>query len=152
WKVYVNNKRSYSFRHPPDWYVDKIDGKYINDQDINETVYLRQITKPCFHPCDPETAQEIQISSYTIDNANIPTLRGFVNSKFGNPVSAPITINNTQGLRTNNISGKSYFNREDIFIKNKNDIYQIAWIKMPATKEITEEMFNKILSTFKFTD
>jgi hypothetical protein len=153
WRMYVNSERLYSFRYPPDWYVDKNDGKHMMNKDINETVYLRQNTKPCYHPCSNfETAQEIQISSYTIDTTTIRTLKGFVNSKFGVSITTPITINNIQGLRVDNISGKYYYDREDIFIKNSNYIYQVAWIKMPATKEITEEMFNKILSTFRFTE
>jgi hypothetical protein len=64
-----------------------------------------------------------------------------------NPTYTPITIDGIEGLRTSDIARR--FEEDNIFLKKDNKIYQITWINTPATKQITGELLNKLLTTVK---
>lgn len=149
WKTYAMSKGLYSFRYPPDWHVseEKQNGYTI------PVVILRPNTAPCPSSINPFTCQTAQEISIAIDNnANNASLTDFLNQRFGQfkPTYTPLAISGLEGLRTSGIPGE--FEQENVFVKNHATIYRIAWIKGQATKQITEAMFNQILSTFKLTN
>jgi hypothetical protein len=91
-----------------------------------------------------------QIFVETIENSQKQTLTAYLNQKFGRfkLKFIPFTISGVVGLRTGHIPGQ--FDHENIFVEYKSNIYQIVWTKTLSADQITEEQFNKFLSTFKF--
>jgi hypothetical protein len=148
WKTYTNKEQGISFN-------------YLNDWNVSENkqygyVTLRSNIAPCpsprGNPFICRTGQHIYITTYS--SANNVSITEFINKKYGSfesgfePTYTYVSIGGAKGLRTSDIPGQ--FDAENVFVKNNNKIYNITWDKNPAEKQITEDEFNKFLSTFKF--
>lgn len=102
--------------------------------------------KPCTNYPDCEFAEDIFISKYSNT-----TIDKHIKQSAGNIAyeTIPITVGGIQGIRTDDLPGR--FENDQVFIEKGGSVWEIVLIKSGVGKTISNEIFDLILSTFKFT-
>ncbi len=147
WKTYINALGGYSVKYPSDWGI--LEEMNTN---ISKSIPTGQISPVAFPQTVNNYGQRIFFGVYENQSSSIDD---FVKTNImaGNDTSfvkyKPITIDGIQGEETTSLPGQT--DNDQVFVKKGQRIYDIVWIKSLGGKTITQEIFNQIVSTFKFT-
>lgn len=140
WKTYTTNFGRYFFQYPPDWRI-------IRNE--NNVIELGRNTRSC-----PDGDNTNECKTPTIihiiynENKSDGQLIDYLKKIYGERNYQSITLNDKEGLNFDIILNRTDQVKE-VFVKNKSYIYNISWIKN-ADNQITQDQFDKFLSTFKF--
>lgn len=132
WKIYTDPKGKYSFQYPINWYLYQDSG--------GVTIYDRPKDQI---PAGGGDSNSVEIG-YTATGSFSPNFAYDNGPNKPNTTIKQYTINNYSGIRGQQAQGQDI-----VYLKNPNGGYAsfILW-----DESNNEDVFNQILSTFKFTD
>ncbi|MEK9176060.1 MAG: hypothetical protein AAB520_01310, partial [Patescibacteria group bacterium] len=136
WKTFADTNFNISFKYPPDFEASKSEDSII----INPKV------KPCTNYPNCEYSEEIFVSKYSNTTINKQIKQSAGNIAYE---TIPITIDGIQGIRTDDLPGR--FENDQVLVEKDGNVLEIVLIKSGLGKTISSEIFDLILSTFKFT-
>ncbi len=148
WRVYTNKKYGYSIKYPSDWII-KTSGNDILVQNKKGDIYASNE--------GVESGNKVKGSFITISSANkdnSQTLENYLKSVFyenDNAVFEKITINTYSGLKLKDLD-EIWPGDIMIHVNNDNQVVSLTLnISDDSETTASTNIFNKMLSTFKFT-
>ena len=150
WKIYTNSTGKYLLLYPP----TLIAKEFTKTKDPNspEDIPPSLVLSPNHN--DNELSESIGVSVYK--NQNNYSLKDWVTNEVWqgtkNIKYTSLTIDGEPAIRTSEIPRE--FEEDQVFVEKNNKIYQIILLKASGNqwKVIGEDIFDQILSTFKFED
>jgi len=137
WKTYTSLKGNYSIEYPPDWYAYEYN-------DANSSVNISDVSNPEDIPqsVSPQGHTSILLSAY---QGAMPTTFPYTNGSGTNSTIKQFSINSYTGIRGEQTSTLGL--GEAVYLNNPKGGY------VELVKQIdNNQMFDQILSTFKFTN
>lgn len=152
WKTYENTTDNYSFQYPAEWVI-----KTENHAGYKTSwIVLTPPIPPCptnFDRMGCALTDRINIS--VDDNAENFSIEDFakrVNNNYSMKFTSSL-IGGEKALRTNDRLGQ--YAHEDVYVAKDKKVYTLSVLDADLgeeTRKISQEEFDKLLTTFKFTD
>lgn len=139
WKTYTGD--GFTVKYPQGWFIDeKVNG-------LNKT-YISPLAHLCTtNNCGYGNAVDLEVA----DKPNNLSTEQFVQQNCNcKPTFTNLTVDGVLAKRTTSIAG--LFDGDSVYITKGTKVFIIALLKPIKENPIPVDIFNQILSTFKFTD